>query len=171
MSLVWNCKENLKMKYLVKLFLPIFTSVTWFAVAADISSATDTPQRADSQHFGVPDPAYAHSQYMLHCQGCHLPDGTGFAGRIPNLVDFVGYFLTIDGGREFLVQVPGSSSAPMDDETLAQVLNWMLMTYSKKQLPKDYQPYSAEEVAKLRQHPRVEVEQYRAKLLEQLTQK
>lgn len=117
---------------------------------------------------GVANVAYAHSQYMLHCQGCHLPDGSGFPGRIPRLTDFVGNFLHIEGGREFLVQVPGSSSAPMDNETLAQVLNWILVTFSEKQLPKDYQPYTEEEVAKLRQHPLLEVEKYREKLLNQI---
>lgn len=155
-------------KTLAKHFTVLFGIVAWQIAVAESPSVFNTPKVPDSHYLGVPDPAYAHSQYMLHCQGCHLPNGTGYVGHIPSLVDFLGYFLTIDGGREFLVQVPGSSSAPMDDETLAQVLNWMLVTYSKKQLPKDYQPYTAGEVAELRQHPLLEVEQYRAKLLKQL---
>lgn len=117
---------------------------------------------------GVNSPSYAHSQYMLHCQGCHLPDGMGFPGRIPRLTGFMGNFLKIEGGREFLVQVPGSATAPIDDATLAQVLNWMLFTFSAEQLPKNYQPYTEEEISKLRQAPLKEVTKYRQHLLQKL---
>lgn len=117
---------------------------------------------------GVDSPAYAHSQYMLHCQGCHLPDGMGFPGRIPQLTQFMGNFLQIEGGREFLVQVPGAATAPIDDETLAQVLNWMLVTFSAEQLPKGYRPYTTAEVSVLRRTPRKEVEKYREILLKKL---
>ena len=51
------------------------------------------------------DPAQA--DYMLNCQGCHLPDGQGFPARnVPPLNNHLGKFLHVDGGREFLVQVP-----------------------------------------------------------------
>lgn len=145
-----------------------------FAVAIGVATAPMLPtlagEKKPSDMLGVPNEAYAHSQYMLHCQGCHLPDGAGFPERsIPRLTDFFGNFLAVEGGREFLVQVPGSSGAPVDDETLAQVLNWMLVTFSKEQLPKTYQPYTAEEVAELRKTPRIEVEKHRAELIKKIS--
>lgn len=143
----------------------------FFTLAASLATVSPCTSQANNNQEvipGVPNEAYANSQYMLHCQGCHLADGAGFPGRIPRLTNFVGNFLSIKGGREFLVQVPGASSAPMDDETLAMVLNWMLYRFSKTQLPENYQPYQAEEVGRLRQTPRLEVEQHRIRLLKQL---
>ena len=39
--------------------------------------------------------AYAdpHADYMLHCQGCHGPDGTGAPGGIPSFRDNLGKVL------------------------------------------------------------------------------
>jgi cytochrome c553 len=50
--------------------------------------------------------------YMLGCQGCHLEDGRGFPQRgVPALNEFVGNFLKVPGGREYLVQVPGAAQS------------------------------------------------------------
>lgn len=118
---------------------------------------------------GVPNITYAHTQYMLHCQGCHMPDGSGAPqAGIPRLTNFVGNFLKVDGGREFLIQVPGASGAPVDDETLAQITNWMLHTFSKEELPDNYQPYETAEVSRLRKKPLIEVEHLRLELLKKL---
>jgi hypothetical protein len=65
----------------------------------------------------------------------------------------VGTFLTTPGGREYLVRVPGVSGAPLNDADLAAVLNWMLNQYDEANLPPDFQPYAAEEVARLREAP------------------
>ena len=46
----------------------------------------------------------AHLDYMLHCQGCHLPDGSGFPNKVPKLNDHVGKFLSV-AGRELPPQV------------------------------------------------------------------
>ena len=51
--------------------------------------------------------------YMLHCQGCHLADGRGVPGKIPGLSE-MGSFLTVPGGRAYLVQVPGTAQAPLN---------------------------------------------------------
>lgn len=140
--------------------------VIFFVLLTGVVQAAE--QTPNSSIAGVDNAAYAHSQYMIHCQGCHLSDGMGFPGRIPQLTHFMGNFLKIEGGREFLVQVPGSATAPIDDKTLAQVLNWMLVTFSAEQLPKNYQPYTAIEVSVLRQTPLKEVEKHRETLLKQL---
>jgi mono/diheme cytochrome c family protein len=112
----------------------------------------------------------AQVDYMLNCQGCHLPDGQGFPARnVPALSNHLGKFLHVDGGREFLVQVPGSSQSNLPDERLAAVLNWMLMTFSPNELPKKFQPYQADEIHRLRQAPLVEVTKVRQRLLYEIT--
>ncbi|MEM9623819.1 MAG: hypothetical protein AAF993_19410 [Pseudomonadota bacterium] len=107
--------------------------------------------------------------YMMNCQGCHLPDGAGFPARnVPAVAGNLGNFLTVEGGREFLVQVPGSAQSDLDDARLAAVLNWMLKTFSAAQLPSDWQPYDAAEVRQLRQFPLIEVTPLRHRLMQQI---
>lgn len=108
------------------------------------------------------DAARAQSNYMLNCQGCHLADGSGLPGSVPSMRGIVGSFLTVPGGRDFLIQVPGSANAPLSDAELAELLNWILTTMSAEQLSPDFQYYTGEEVAQLRQHTLVDVESVRA---------
>lgn len=88
--------------------------------------------------------------YKVYCQGCHVPDGTGIPPEVPSLVADMGRFLHVDGGRAYLVQVPGTSTAPLNNADIAALLNWMLETYARDSLPAGFQPYTAEEVAKYR---------------------
>lgn len=113
----------------------------------------------------------AKQNYMLNCQGCHLPDGSGSPGNVPKLNDFVGYFLHVPGGREFIAQVPGVANAPISNEELAGVMNWMLLNFSANELPTPFKPYSADEIGELRQAPLVEVEQRRGELLTRIQDK
>lgn len=108
--------------------------------------------------------ATAHFNYMLHCQGCHLPDGTATPGIIPPLVG-VGRFLAAEGGREYLVRVPGVSLSTIPDEELAALVNWMLQEFSPEEIPEDFEPYTAEEVADYRQRPLVEVDGARKEII------
>src|SRR5579864_3959782 len=68
--------------------------------------------------------------YMLHCMGCHTPDGAGEPGRVPSLRDTLVPFAGVPAGRRFLVQVPGSAQSKLSDAELAEVLNWMVTTLS-----------------------------------------
>ena len=103
--------------------------------------------------------------YALNCQGCHLDDGAGTPGSVPPLAGSVGRFLTVPGGREFLVQVPGVATSPLDDAALAAVLNWMLERFGPPHLPAKYAPYTAAEVGALRQKPLTNVDRVRADLV------
>ncbi len=115
---------------------------------------------------GVENAARAQVNYMLNCQGCHGADGVGTAdGAVPVMKDFVGNFLSVSGGRAFLVRVPGSANAALSDQHLAEVLNWMLPNISPQQIPEDFTPYSAAEVAALRREPLADVEGERARLV------
>jgi mono/diheme cytochrome c family protein len=103
---------------------------------------------------GVDNPARAEFNYRMHCQGCHGPDGSGTSdGAVPTMNGFLGNFLRVDRGREFLVRVPGSANAAMSDAALAEVLNWLLPRISAQQIPSDFQPFRETEVAAWRAEP------------------
>jgi len=103
--------------------------------------------------------------YTLHCQGCHLEDGSGTQGKVPALKNEVGKFLHTEGGREYLIQVPGTSQSPMTDAEIAEVLNWILENFSADQLPADFVPYTTQEVASVRLEPLANVSAVREGLL------
>ncbi|MEZ5500247.1 MAG: hypothetical protein R3E77_12560 [Steroidobacteraceae bacterium] len=113
--------------------------------------------RADEQR--------AHFNYMMQCQGCHLPDASGVTGKVPQLRDVVGQFLHSAEGRAFVIQVPGVAGTPLDDAQLAELINWLLRRFSAAQLPSDFVPYTASEVARLRAHPDPDPEKHREQLL------
>jgi mono/diheme cytochrome c family protein len=106
----------------------------------------------------------AQFNYQMFCQGCHTPDGSG-AKSVPRMKDHVGYFLGTQEGREYLVRVPGSATSALGDEQLAEVLNWIIQEFAGDSADESYERYTPVEVARLRQQPLNEVEQYRTQLL------
>ena len=88
-----------------------------------------------------------HNNYVIHCQGCHLADGSGHPPDVPSFTGQLGDFLRVEGGRAYLVQVPGTANAPLDDRSVAELLNWMLERFSDRMRPANFAPYSAQEVA------------------------
>ncbi len=103
--------------------------------------------------------------YMLHCQGCHGAEGREVPGKIPGLGE-MGSFLTVPGGRAYLVQVPGTAQAPLRDAEIAALLNWMLPRFSPDRVPADFEPYTTEEVAGYRRQPLTDVGRIRRELVE-----
>ena len=85
--------------------------------------------------------------------------------------DFVGYFLHVPGGREFIIRVPGAANAPISNQELADVMNWFLLNFSAAQLPGDFKPYTAKEVGKLRTDPLVDVNEIRPGLIEAIEER
>ncbi|UCE85048.1 MAG: hypothetical protein JSU66_11910 [Deltaproteobacteria bacterium] len=116
--------------------------------------------RADAARAGAPQ-----IQYMLHCQGCHLADGSGSPQAVPALRDFVGNFLRVPAGRQYLVQVPGSAQSPLSDAELAEVLNWMIREFGPAEIAATFEPFGADEVARYRDPPLTDVESVRRELL------
>lgn len=105
------------------------------------------------------------TNYMLHCQGCHRPDGSGLPGEVPDLRGQVARFLAAPGGREFLVQVPGAANAPLSNADLAALLDWLLRRFDPAHVPADLVPYGAEEVGALRARPLSKLKEARAALV------
>lgn len=117
---------------------------------------------------GVYDADQAHVDYMLKCQGCHRPDGSGDDTSNPPMHGIVARFLTVPGGRAFLGRVPGVATTNLDNTRLANLLNWTLYRFDAGHVPRDFQPYTAAEVGQLRQTPlRLERLETRARLVAQ----
>jgi mono/diheme cytochrome c family protein len=117
-------------------------------------------------------PAYAtppDQLYTLNCWGCHQPRAQGIRGSVPRLANSMGYFLHVSEGRAYLAEVPGVAAAPLSDHEIAAVLNWMLLTFSKPQLPDHFVPYTAEEIGKYRTHKLVNVSDVRRQLAARLS--
>jgi len=106
--------------------------------------------------------------YMLHCQGCHRADGGATPGSVPALDGFVARFLTVPGGREYLVRVPGSAQSALGDEDLADLLNWLVARFGPADDAGRAAPYTAVEITHWRAVPLVDVEQTRADLVAQM---
>ena len=131
------------------------------ALAMLVAAIVAVPAAADGS--GQGDPGL---DYVLQCQGCHLADGAGVeASGIPPLQNAVGRFLQVEGGRAYLVQVPGVANAPLEDRDLAALLNWMLLRFSPAELPRPFVPYSEPEVAAFRREALPDPAARRAALL------
>ncbi|MEJ2445851.1 MAG: cytochrome c, class I [Exilibacterium sp.] len=105
--------------------------------------------------------------YQMSCQGCHTPDGSGHKS-VPKLKGFIGHFLTTQKGREYLIKVPGSANSALDDRQLAEVLNWMILSFGGASTPEQWRHYRPEEVHEYRKNPLFEVNDYRANLVKQI---
>lgn len=84
--------------------------------------------------------------YLLHCSGCHLPDGRGVPPEVPTVRDELGRLIQIPGGRDYIIRVPGASQAQVTDKELAEVLNYMLTEFNRETLGSDFEPLKEEEV-------------------------
>lgn len=115
---------------------------------------------------GVVNPQQARIDYMLKCQGCHRPDGSGDKVSNPPMTGIVARFLNVPGGREYLGRVPGVATTDLDDARLADLLNWTLYRFDRANVPPDFTPYDPKEIGRLRATPlRVEAAGTRATLV------
>lgn len=110
--------------------------------------------------------------YMLNCSGCHGQDGGGNPlSGVPTLRGALGHFLKVEGGREFLIQVPGTAQSPLSHAETAELMNWMLKAFSEQETPPGTVPFDAVEVARLRGNPLVDVPGRRAELIERMKER
>ncbi|HZX17812.1 MAG TPA: cytochrome C [Pseudomonas sp.] len=128
----------------------------------------EEPQKPIAQaHYSTP------VNYQLQCAGCHLDDGEGSkANDTPRMKGFVGNFLKVEGGREFLVRVPGMSQSALSNAQLADLLNWLLKTdgIAGGSTPEHYRPYTEEEVATTRKVSLLNLPDVRADLIKKMVE-
>ncbi|MCP1213429.1 cytochrome c family protein [Acetobacter okinawensis] len=130
------------------------------AGAVRTHAAVGTPQPPVALHT-VPDAvagattlSHTQSVYVSHCGGCHGIEGISGPTFVPTLRNSVGSFACTPEGRAYLVRVPGvSMSLIRDDQTLADVMNFVLITLGGSSTPPDFKPYTAAEVHAWRAHP------------------
>ncbi|MFO1218218.1 MAG: cytochrome C [Burkholderiaceae bacterium] len=107
------------------------------------------------------------AHYVLHCAGCHGLDGAGAPEKyVPDLRQ-LGAFFRVDGGRSFMIQVPGVMGSGLDDRQVAEVVNWLLATLARASVSEAVAPFTADEVARARAQPLVDVAAVRARLVQQ----
>jgi mono/diheme cytochrome c family protein len=112
---------------------------------------------------------YAQQNYLLHCAGCHLPDGSGSKPNdVPSLHGIPGLIARIPEGRAYLTQVPGIAYTPLGNAEVAEIINWMLREFSKDTLAADFVPFTTEEVTRLRATRPAEIIKVRAAVLGRL---
>ncbi len=112
-----------------------------FAYVSSIAVANDKPYSNQGR-----------IDFLLHCSGCHAQDGRGLENKgIPALKDQVGYFLRTDGGRAYVMQIPGLLSAGMSDARAADVTNYILARFAGVSLPENFVPYTVEEAKRYRE--------------------
>ncbi len=104
------------------------------------------------------------TNYILRCMGCHLVDGSATPDHIPALRG-VDRFLSVEGGREYLIRVPGVSLSILGDQELADLMNWVLLRFGTSGLGADLTPYTPAEVAEYRKLPFTGVNSVRLALI------
>ena len=114
--------------------------------------------------FVSPAEADTRTDYLLHCGGCHLQDGTGAPDEVPSLRDTLGWIVSVPQGREYLARVPGASQSLLNDAKLAAVINWVLTEFNSATLADDFRPLTGAEVGDARSNVLMNPLKFRAEL-------
>jgi mono/diheme cytochrome c family protein len=109
-------------------------------------------------------PVAARQVFEQRCVICHQPSAQGIPGLYPPLADSIGHYVSVKGGRQYLVHVllNGLSGpvvvkgatynglmpqfAYLSDEDIALALNEVLTRFNAAELPTDFQPITPDEV-------------------------
>ncbi|NRA87608.1 MAG: hypothetical protein HRU28_09470 [Rhizobiales bacterium] len=111
----------------------------------------------------------AEENWTLNCRGCHKLGAVGLGKEMPNMNGQVAKFLAVEGGVEYLSRVPGIANSPLNNEELADLMNWMLLKYDAAHIPKDFTGFTAEKIESLRKNPlNMQAKVVRAKLIAEI---
>jgi hypothetical protein len=97
--------------------------------------------------------------------GCHGRDGSGQPGRVPSFRRTLVPLSYLPQGREYVIRVPGVAQAPLRDEDMAALLNWMVRHLSDVDVKPTFEEYSASEIHRLRSRPLTDVSGTRMRVL------
>lgn len=128
----------------------------WFFIwhAAILSMLLCAPAEAEQRS--------PRSNYILHCAGCHGMDGAGSSkGGVPSL-SMIKSFTSDMAGRVYILHVPGIAYTTLNAQEIAEVVNFAVEKWGAKEIP--FQPFSAEEVHRLRAIPVEDIVIYRRAL-------
>jgi cytochrome c553 len=99
--------------------------------------------------------------YLLHCGGCHLEDGSGSPPEVPDLRNDLDRLAATVEGRSYLTRVPGASQVPLSNDDLAAVFNWIFETYYPNG---EIEPFTGREISRTRYEPLLDPLKSRAAL-------
>jgi cytochrome c553 len=107
--------------------------------------------------------------YLLNCGGCHGIGGKSSDSAVPTLRGQVASFLCLPEGRSFIARLPNVAFAPLSDEDLAEVMNFVV-AFDDGNPPVGAVPYTRQEIAELRRRPLVgaQISSYRQDLVKRL---
>lgn len=106
--------------------------------------------------------------YISHCQGCHAPGGIGVPGKVPPLRETLPAFARSARGRAFVLSVPGASNSSLGDSELAAVMSWLLERFATDASAQKPQPFTTDEVTRLRRPALSQVRATRSAVLQSL---
>jgi mono/diheme cytochrome c family protein len=159
------------MKRVLLVSMGLLASLAAGAAAQSLQTTLGEQVTARAGAESTPLTSNVRSVYIVRCAGCHGVDGAGApAAGVPDLRQ-MGAFLRLEGGRDFLIKVPGVMGSGMDDRQVAEVTNWLLANVAAASVPEGHRPYDAAEAGAARRRPLVDVAQARAALVEQARQR
>ena len=101
------------------------------------------------------------SNYQLHCMGCHGAAGRSDPTRVPSINKTFVEFAATPEGRNYLERVPGVANAPLSDQDLTDLLNWLLGSLDRGA---DQHAFAVAEVAQARRHPLADIARARERV-------
>jgi hypothetical protein len=112
----------------------------------------------------------ASSNFIQYCSGCHGQDGRGGGATsgIPDLRNFVGAFAGDEGGRTYVLHVPGVVNTSLDDAEIAAVINYVMKTWGGTSLFPDFVPFTTREVIRRRARSVQDVVALRREIVQRL---
>jgi hypothetical protein len=116
-------------------FPVFFSAIALLALTSSAAAQSSSPQ----------------SNYLQHCAGCHLVDGSGLPPEVPSLRNDIGYLIDSDEGRGFMVRVPGVTMVPISAEAVVDLLNWIVVTFDSD--GGEFEPFTLDEVIAGRADP------------------
>lgn len=151
--------------YICRWWLPVPMSVLVFSGA----------QGSDTQVTRLNE---VQSAYLQFCGGCHGIQGTSAPREVPSLRGQVGSFMCTPEGRAYLVRLPNVALAPISDQMLSDVMNFVVFDLggSNSHAPNTMRgvaPFTAAEVAQLRKQPLTDtgLAAYRARVVANLIER
>lgn len=106
--------------------------------------------------------------YRLRCSGCHGLEGMGApSAGIPPFPGSIGAIAADDGGRAYIMHVPGVVGSGLNNAQLAAVMNYVLDQWSGDKA-RPVARFTPDEVTRLRAVPVGDVVSYRRDLSQRL---
>ena len=135
----------------MKTLLAVALLIATAAYAGD--DPTFNPLAGSADGTAAPTLTAGQSHYMQSCGGCHGILGSSARQTVPELRGQVGRLMCTGAGRQYIVRLPNVAFAGVNDQVLADVLNYVIFSFSNDSLPPGTRPYTAGEVGRLRRMP------------------